>query len=224
MSLADFGWHNGLLMHIAALIMLAGLMMRDQINLRALVLVGNALYVVYYFVAPPLPLWDAMFWSAAMVAVNLVMIVVIWRGRQHFGISEDALRVFGAFQPMEPGDFRQVMALGHTATTPEPLVLTRLGEVPERLYFVAAGAIKVERADRTLTLERPAFIGEVAFMLNCPATATVTLAAGGRYVHWDGATLRKLLAKRPRIEQCFERAFSRDLAVKLQEPRPSAAE
>lgn len=223
MTWEGIGWHNGLIVHLAALITIAGLLMRDQLKLRALVLVGNGLYAIYFLVAPPLPLWDAMFWSTAMGTANFVMIVIIWRSRQHFDIDEHALQVFAALESMEPGEFRRLMALGRVRQTLVPLELTRLGEMPERLYFVTAGTIVVDRPDRSVRLERPTFIGEVAFMLGTPATASVTLSPGGRYVRWDSDALRALLKHEPRIQQCFERAFSRDLATKLREVQPEAA-
>ncbi len=219
MSWGDVGWHDGAIVHLAALITITGLLMRDQLKLRALVLVGNGLYALYYFVAAPLPLWDAMFWSVAMGIANAVMFVIVWRDRRHRLVDEDALHVFAALQTMTPGDFRRLMALGSVRATPMPLELTRRGELPGRLWFVIAGKIVIERDDRRITIERPMFIGEVAFLLGEPATATVTLAAGGRYVRWDVDRLRALLEQRPQIARSFDRAFGLDLAAKLRERR-----
>ena len=45
----------GLLVHVAALSQVAGFMLRDQLKLRALVALGGALYLLYYYLAPAAP-------------------------------------------------------------------------------------------------------------------------------------------------------------------------
>jgi hypothetical protein len=210
----DLGQNGAWLVHVAALCQLSGFLLRDQLRLRALVMLGNALYVTYYFLLP-VPLWDAMFWSAAIGTTNLVMIAVIARRRSGHAITDDALRVFATFRGMEPGDFRALMALGKIVAADAPTVLTTIGVKNDRLFYVIEGAIEIRRADRLVETRGPMFIGELGYLLDRPASATVTLAPGGRYAVWESTALRRLAARRERIALCLDRVFNRDLALKL---------
>jgi hypothetical protein len=211
--------YSGLLVHLAALCQILGFLMRDQIWLRALVLTGNALYAVYYFVYPATPLWDAMFWSGTMLLANAVMIVVILRDRRMQDLSDDKLSVFQAFGNMVPGDFRRLMEIARVHTVGRPTILTRLDTPPVRLFYVIDGTLEIRRRDRDMTVKAAGqFIAEIGFLLGTPATATVTLAPGGRYIEWDRARLDTLLARRPAIRLAIEQAMNRDLARKLAAP------
>jgi hypothetical protein len=190
--------------------------MRDQVRLRLLVMTGNALYILYYYVYPAVPLWDAMFWSGTFLAANLGMVVVLLRDRRLHGLSDDTLRVFGAFGGMVPGDFRRLMGIAHLRSAHGPVTLTRLGVPPARLYYVIEGVLRIERRDRTIeTATAGMFIAEIGFLLGTPASATVTLAPGGRYAAWDAEALRQLMVRRPAVRHALEQAFNRDLATKL---------
>ena len=216
--------HTALLVHLAALIQLSGFLMRDQVMLRILVLSGNALYITYYYVHPATPLWDAMFWSGAMLLANLVMTVLILRDRRTHGISDEALHVYGAFGGMLPGDFRRLMRHARIHRADGPVTLTRLDVRPDCLFYVIDGPVTVERRDRTISFTGTGtFIAEIGFLLGTPATATVTLGRGARYVVWERARLTALFERSPAIRHAVERALSRDLASKLAQDTGHAA-
>lgn len=222
---ADLSSASALLVHLAALVQLSGFLMRNQVTLRLLVLTGNALYLTYYYVHPATPLWDAMFWSGAMLVANLAMTVVILRDRGSHGISDEALRVYGAFGGMMPGDFRRLMRRARLRCADGPLTLTHLGVRPESLFYVIEGRVTVERRDRTLAFAGcGCFVAEIGFLLGTPASATVTIGPGARFVEWDRTRLSALFARSPAIRHAVERALSRDLAAKLaQEAAPAGS-
>jgi hypothetical protein len=207
---------TAMIVHLAGAVQILGLLMRNQIWLRVLVLSGDALYFTFYYVHPPAPLYDAMVWSAAMVIANLAMVAIIIHDRRSHGITDEALHVYGAFGGMVPGDFRRLMRPARIRRNDAPVVLTRLDEVPGRLFFVIDGPLTVERRDRTLRFPANGlFIAEIGFLLGTPASATVTIGPGGRFVEWERGALMALFERSPTIRHAVERALSRDLAHKL---------
>jgi hypothetical protein len=206
---------SGLLVHLGAACQLAGFLMRDQLKLRALLLAGGLLYILYYLTQPTAPLWEAAFWSGLMAAANIVMIVLIARSRRPMALTDDALRLHGFFTGVEPGDFRRIMALASVSAASAPLRLTTLGERAHRLFHVTEGAVEIAREEGVIRRAAPLFIGELGYLLDRPASATVTLLPGGRALTWDSAGLHALCARRPQIGQAIERALNRDLAVKV---------
>ena len=58
-----------ILVHIGAFLMLLAYLVRDQILLRGLIILGTIFYIVSYFFMDP-PLWSALLWSASFVVIN----------------------------------------------------------------------------------------------------------------------------------------------------------
>ena len=204
------------LVHIAGTVQVLGFLMRDQILLRLMILSGDVLFLLYYWLYPPVPLWGAMLWSGAMISANAVMVGVIVHDRRGHGISDEALHVYGAFGGMVPGDFRRLMRQARIHRHAAAVTLTQLDEVPDRLFFVIEGDVTIERRDRTIAFPASGlFIAEIGFLLGTPASATVRLAPGARYVEWQRQALLALFERNPTIRHAVERALSRDLAAKL---------
>ena len=62
--LFDYIVHKDNIVHIGALLYLAGFLFRNQILLRSLIIAGDIVYIAYFLLAPATPLWGAIFWSA----------------------------------------------------------------------------------------------------------------------------------------------------------------
>jgi hypothetical protein len=203
------------LVHVAAAIYLAGFLFRDQIMLRALLVLGDVVYTAYYLFAPAEPLWGGAFWSVVFIAVNAVMISRIVADRAHFGLTDDELRLFRKLDTMTPGEFRRFMRMGGWRTASDHTVLTHESKPVENLYFVLDGTVMIDKGGRSTPIDAGVFIGEVAFLLTQPASATVTVAPHARYVEWDAGALRRLLMRAPSLRIAFNAALNRDMAVKV---------
>ena len=203
------------LVHVAALLTVAAMFSKDQLMLRALLLVSTILYIVYYAIIPATPLWDAMAWSTAMVLANVVMMARIALDRASYAMRQDEKRLFASFPNLAPGQFRRLMELARWTSARNDTLLTREGEPIDRLYFVIDGAIEVTKGGRSFPIRPETFIGEIGFLLRQPASATVTVKAGTRYVDWPADALAELLSERPALGVAMESRFNLDLATKL---------
>jgi hypothetical protein len=94
-----------ILVHIGAFLMLLAYLVRDQILLRALIVLGTSFYVVNYFIMEP-PLWSALLWSMSFIVINLIMIFVIYSDRASFIMSEREEKLYQVFNTLSPGDFK----------------------------------------------------------------------------------------------------------------------
>jgi CRP-like cAMP-binding protein len=63
--------------------------------------------------------------------------------------------------------------------------------------------------------EAKTFIGEIAFLLSRPATATVTLETGCHYCVWDSKTLHAVLEGNAALKTALSAAMNRKLAEKV---------
>jgi len=135
--------------------------------------------------------------------------------RREVKFDEDDLVLFGAIPSISPGDFRRLMAKAQKDTAFVNIALTHQGRNPRNLWFMVSGSATVEKDGAQRQIEAPAFVGEVAYLLEQPASATVTLAAGGRYVRWPMEELREFLEGQDTLKTSLEGGFNRDLALKL---------
>lgn len=201
--------------HAAAALQLVGFLFRDQIILRAFIILGSIVYILYYLLAPDVPLWGAMFWSAIFIGVNVVMIARIAADRTHFAISEDERRLFVALGTLTPGEFRRFMRVGTWMTADARTALTEEGKPLDRLYYVFVGAALGTKGTTRFSIDPPVFIGEVAYLLSSPASATVAVEAGTRYIAWDTAKLHRLMLSAPSLRIALGAALNKDMAAKV---------
>jgi len=207
--------HKENIIHIAAGIFLAGFLFRDQIMLRSLVIVGNFVYVAYYYVVVDHPLWGGIFWSVVGILINAVMIGRIVADRTGYGLSPDERALYAHLDTLTPGEFRRLMKAGRWRTVEAETVISTEGRPLGELTYVLEGTVTVEKGGTRFALTTPAFVGEVAFVTQRPASATVTLAPGARTVTWEMGMLQRLLLRAPSLRIGLGAALNRDMAEKV---------
>lgn len=205
------------LIHAGALLYIIAFIIRDELILRLLVVTGSGLYILYYYLFPEVPLWDAIFSSVIMVFANFYVLGQVVLERTTFRMSDDQKHLFEAFKTLSPGQFRHLLkdAHWHQAIDPTGTVLTREGEEAPALYYVFDGSILVKKGEQHFSLPAGNFIGEIAYVLDAPTSATTIAPEGVRYVRWDGDALRKLSEKKPALGNALNALLTRDLATKL---------
>ncbi len=204
-----------MLVHVAGVLQVFGYLSRRQLVLRQFLLAGTGFYIAYYLLAGPSPQWHAILWSTVFLVSNVFVIVLLYRDRRHGALTGDERKLAGVLHMLTPGQFRRLMRGAGWRTAAAETVLTVEGEQPQSLFFVVDGGIDIRKGERSFPVRPGLFIGEVAWLLDCPATATVALSEGARYVEWDVKALRVLFARQPDLKTAFETALNHDLARKV---------
>lgn len=205
------------IVHVAALLQLAGYLFRDQIIMRSLLIGGSCIYVLYYLLAPATPLWGGMFWSLAFSLVNLSMVLLLVRDRRIGPMSEEDSRLFSLLAGLSPGEFRKLRRMAERVEVSDPQEMTREGQSLDHLYFLIDGSARVRKGSTELLIGGPVFVGEVAFLLGRPASATVLAEPGARYLRWESRALKQLSLRSPSLRIAFTEALNRDMALKVAE-------
>jgi hypothetical protein len=208
-------WHQENIVHVGAALYLAGFLFRDQLMLRGLIIAGDLVYILYFMLAPEVPLWGGVFWSAVFMIVNTWMIARIIADRTHLRLSDDDQRLFRLLDGLSPGEFRRLMKIGTWHRADGPTVLTNEGQSLGRLYYVLDGAITIDKAGHSFAIAPETFIGEVAFLTGRTASATVTVGDNATYVSWDRAALRRLQMRAPSLTIALHGVLNKDMAAKV---------
>ena len=203
------------IVHVGALLYLLGFLFRDQLVLRGLVILGDLVYILYFYFAPDIPLWGGIFWSVMFTIVNVVMIWFIYLDEVQFSLPTHERKLFELLVDLTPGQFRTFLKAGRQGVATSPLVITRENKPLDQLYFVTDGKLTIDKGGSRMVSEAKTFIGEIAFLLARPATATVTLEPGCHYGVWDSKALRNLLNGNAALKMALSAALNRKLAEKV---------
>ena len=203
-----------ILVHIGAFLFLLAYLVRDQILLRGLIILGTVFYIVYYFFMET-PLWSALLWNSSFVVINLIMIGVIYSDRASFVMSEKERKLYQVFNTLSPGEFKKLLKIADWFDGSSEEQITTEGEVPARLYFIIDGEALIARDDKKFFVGPSVFIGELAYLIKKPATATVKLTDKVVGISWKTSSLIKLLASNPQMKIAFDGLLNQDLAAKL---------
>ena len=213
---AEEGWFSAeQLVLLGAAIQTMAMLFRHQIILRITFIVGAAIYIYFYLLVLTTPLWEAAFASFAMALATFYGLVIILISRSKLIIPERLKELYHTMGDMEPGEFRSLMQSSSRRTVETPEVLTREGEVPEKLYFIESGKMWAEKKAHEFTLPPEVFIGEVAFLTGKPASATVRVAPGARLVEWDVTELKRRIKRNTRVQLALQARIAEDLAGKV---------
>ncbi|MEM8751172.1 MAG: cyclic nucleotide-binding domain-containing protein [Pseudomonadota bacterium] len=204
-----------LLVHMASLLYVIAFLVKDQLWLRGLVLVATICYIAYYYFVPETPLWDAIWWSLVLGAANVFVTFQIVLERTTFNMPDEQKALYEKFNTLSPGEFRRLMKCADWNSSSGTRQLTTENEPLDCLHFVISGTITVAKDDRSFVIPPNTFIGEVAYFLKTPASATVTVGDQSRVVTWKREDLAQLERKNPGIRIGLHGLLSSDMAIKV---------
>lgn len=210
-----------LLFHFSNLIAFLAFLLRDQLQLRMLMGLSLFLQGLYYYSVPGGPLFDPLFWKVVSFIANLVMIVLVFGGTLDFGIPEDLRSLYDKMAVLTPGQFRKLTARTVRVHGGSSAILTE-GMKPDRLYYLLKGEAQVIKNRQTTNLQSGAFLGEIAFLSDLPASATVVLNQGSECIAWNRAALLQMMKKDAALDIAMRGFFNHDLAYKVARSVPIA--
>jgi len=221
MNLFDPAW----LIHLGTGLLLIGYFIRDELKLRAMIIVSSLVFNAYYWIVPKPPLWDSVMTGFLMVGVNLWVLFQVLLDRTAFRLSDEERRLLGAFSTFTPGQFRRVLKLAkwREAEEGDGSPLTTQDQPCDALFFIFDGLVDVEKNTHRFTLSSGSFVGEIAYVQRGPASATTRARPGARYVEWDAAALRALESRFPDLGNALNARLANELAEKLGNSVQSAA-
>jgi Popeye protein conserved region len=203
------------LVHVGALLYLVCFLFRDQIWLRSFAIAGDVVFTFYYYNVTDQPLWGAIFWNIPAVAINLAMIYLILRDGRTTNFTENELRLFRKLPNLAPADFRKIVRLGKWETARSETVLAEEGQPLELLHYVLDGAVEITKGGRHIPVRSGLFIGEVAFLKDRPASATVRVKPGALFMSWRHTDLWKAQDKNMSLATAIGAMLNADMAEKV---------
>lgn len=194
-----------------------GYLIINQMRLRTMMFIGSAFYIAYYFTAAAEPLYGAIYTTSAMMLANLAGMANLTVRRFRFSLPRQNADLYDRFDILNPGNFRLVMKSADRLVLPSPHQISTEGAEQPYLYYVISGEIDVSKRGATFSLPSGIFVGEVAYLLRRPSSASITVSMGSQVIRWNIAELRERSKRNPRFKLAIDAVLSRDLAAKVAE-------
>lgn len=113
-----------------------------------------------------------------------------------FALQKDAfLRSFPLFEGMSESQRRQLARALRTHHVEPGTVLLRRGDVPDCVYFIASGAVELERKGQKLRLGRGEFFGHIGLLTRQPRSAMISAISHTSLLSLDEARFKQLLTR-----------------------------
>jgi CRP-like cAMP-binding protein len=159
--------------------------------------------------------WPGMAGTALIVAASLLWFLRAEQGQRQFKLTAEQMMLFARLPGLTPGQFKSLLDLASWSEPQTALQLTEEGKQPAALHYILEGKVDVNKKGKVFPLGPHAFVGELAFLRNKPATATVHARPGSLVVSWPADRLQALFQSDSGIRQAMSALLSADLAEKI---------
>ena len=210
--------------HLASILTLAAYLVREILWLRILTVVACVAGIIFNYYVPATPLWPVIYWNLVFIAVNAVQIVIIIKERSSVHFTEEERELYETvFKNFAPFEFMKLLRLGKWLEAREGQLLTIEAKPLDHVMLIYKGLVSVETGGQEIgQMKGGDLIGEVSFITEGNATATVRILQPTRYLSWPKKDLRRLLSRDPNLRSAMESVFNRELSEKLARPVISA--
>ncbi|MDP3920729.1 MAG: cyclic nucleotide-binding domain-containing protein [Candidatus Omnitrophota bacterium] len=209
----QLGW----LGDFAYVLIVCSYLVKDMLWLRSLAILASLSMITFNYLVPETPLWVMVRWNAVMLLINVAQIVILVHERRGAQMNEEEKELYTTlFRNMSPVEFMKLIRLGDWDRVPRGRVVLREGDKVDHLTLVYNGAMNITREGQEVaTLKDGAFIGEMSFITEKPASATVTATTNSRIIQWPKDALNRLLLRNPAMRISMQAALGSDMATKL---------
>ena len=202
--------------HLTYILIALSYLLRDILWLRIVALIASVLSVFFNYFAPSEPLWIPIGWNCLFVVINVYHLFYLLRRPRGDLCSEEinlAQTFFGGASP------RQLSDLFRCGTWHDVAVgnaITRQGKRPGQIVVLYEGEVQVtvDGISRG-TIQERTFLGEVAYLTQQEASATVETTTKSKILAWSVEDLQRLLNADEQLNSLFQNWLAIDLTRKL---------
>ncbi|WP_343559668.1 cyclic nucleotide-binding domain-containing protein [Kiloniella sp. b19] len=191
-------------------------LIRDILWLRSLAILGNLFMAISDVTHDPLPVIN-FFGHLLIVAINIghSFYLIMERRRAVLKPREQALRE-QALGSMDAVTAKRLFLLGQWVWIDEGTTLITQGQKPDRLYALLEGkAFAAARYRKVGELGPGQFVGEMSFLTNDTAGATVVTSERCLCFEWDRELLRQQMDRSKDLNAAVVAALGGDMARKI---------
>lgn len=203
--------------HLANIIYVVALMIKNIIWLRLFLIFGAVLEITYSYFISPVHLWVNIFWAFMFILVNSYHLFILFKEKISLKLTEDEERLYKlVFFNIEKLTFAKMIKMAEWNIFKEGTVILKEGSVNDKLIVIYSGIAEVKSNNQTLAyLKDGNFIGEMSYITGEVISANVVSLTELKIIYWDLDDLNKLLTKVPDLVNGLKTSLNVDLVNKL---------
>lgn len=204
-------------LHTSNVLYLLSYSVRDILWLRVLTVVAICCMIPYYYCCTAIPLYWPIVWNALFATVNLFQIGMLIMERRPVFLGEDELRIYNmVFRSLSPREFMKLLSVAEYKNAEPGDEMLKQNKAVEHLTLLAKGRCRVEVDGRHVAEVTPGqFVGEMGFLTEQEASASVIVSLPAEYVCWPINDLNNLFRDDRALHVKVQGILGVDLVEKL---------
>ena len=202
--------------HLSYVLIAISYWLTDIFWLRTVAVIGLSLEILYFWFSGG-DLRAGIGWDLIFIAINLYQIYRLVKDRLSLRLPEadrDLLR--GVLRGLDDAQIARLLHAGAFLDLAAGTTLAEENRPLQKIYFICSGRVRVTISGREVShLERGNFVGEVAFLTEMPATATVITEDEVRALAFDRARLKQFFDNDADVAGIIYQLLGRELAGKI---------
>jgi CRP-like cAMP-binding protein len=181
--------------------------------LRAVAVIGLSLEILYFWLSGG-DLRTGIGWDLIFIAINLYQIYRLMKDRLSLRLPEpDRELLRSVLSGLDDSQIAHLLVAGEFCDIADGTTLATENQPLERIFFICAGRVSVTITGRQVAhLERGNFVGEVAFLTERPATATVIAEGDVRALAFESVKLSQFFRNEAGVAGLIYQLLSRTRA------------
>ena len=202
--------------HLSYVLIAVSYWLTDMFWLRLVAVVGLTLEILYFILSGG-DLRTGIGWDLIFIAINAYQIYRLMQDRLSLRLPEpDRELLRSVLSGLDDAQIARLLFAGEFSSIAKGTTLTKENEPLERLFFICAGDVRVSIAGREVShLQKGNFVGEVAFLTEKPATATVIAEDEVRAIVFERDKLSKFFRNEAEVAGIIYQLLGRELANKI---------
>ncbi len=202
--------------HLSYILIAVSYWLTDIFWLRVVAVVGLSLEIVYFLMSGG-DLRTGIGWDLVFILINLYHLYRLVQDRLHLRLPEKGRELLRkALTGLDDAKIARLLGAGALCDLPAGTTLAEENQTLDKLYFLCEGRVAVTIGGRAVSqLKEGNFVGEVAFLTERPATATVVAETAVRALAFDSDTLKRFFKNETEVAGLIYQLIGRELAHKI---------
>ena len=213
-----------LLFHIANIIFLVSLTVKEIFVLRFLAVISGLFMISFHIFKATGPDWEPICWGCVYMTINVVQIVILFRERRPVILADEDYKIYRmGFGEFSLKQFQKLLKVSRKRTVHADECIVKKGDQVGVVMFITSGTAQIEQeGDIVGVLEKGKFIGEVNYLTDTPCRNRILTREGIEMICWDQDPLDQLFMKDPELRASWQSMFSARLAERLNQTQVSS--
>ena len=202
--------------HLSYILIAVSYWLTDIFWLRVVAVVGLSLEIVYFLMSGG-DLRTGIGWDLVFILINLYHLYRLVQDRLRLRLPEKGRELLRkALTGLDDAKIARLLGAGALCDLPAGTALAEENQTLDKLYFLCEGRVAVTIGGRAVSqLKEGNFVGEVAFLTERPATATVVAETAARALAFDSDTLKRFFKNETEVAGLIYQLIGRELAHKI---------